>query len=92
MDRTVGTCSLCKGRVTVPQNWLSVVPPIPTCESCSATAKQPYGGTIEMEKPSHKRDAGPVMPFNDFSKPQRCPGCENRTCGNAACPQLMRIT
>ena len=38
MYNIVGTCSLCGGRVMVPQVYHSVVPPTPTCESCGATA------------------------------------------------------
>lgn len=49
MNRTVGTCSICAGRVTAPQTYLSTVPPIPSCESCGATQKQPHGDVIQME-------------------------------------------
>jgi hypothetical protein len=48
MDETVGTCSICGGRVTVPRDWMSVVPPIPSCSSCGATQAQPHGRTIKM--------------------------------------------
>lgn len=34
----VGTCSICGGRVMVPTVYHSVVPPIPSCESCKAIA------------------------------------------------------
>lgn len=51
MNITIGTCSLCGGRVTVPKVWASVVPAIPTCESCGATKKQPHGSVVEMERP-----------------------------------------
>lgn len=34
--RVVGKCGLCGGRVTVPDFWLSVVPPVPSCERCGA--------------------------------------------------------
>ena len=49
MDKTVGTCSACGGRVTVPLVWMGTTPPIPTCESCGATKAQPNGPVIEME-------------------------------------------
>lgn len=48
MNDTVGTCSLCGGRVSVPRNWMATTPPIPTCESCGATKKQPHGDVVEM--------------------------------------------
>jgi len=48
MDRTVGTCSECGGRVTLPDVWMAIIPPIPTCKSCGATQKQPYGPIIKM--------------------------------------------
>lgn len=53
-DTTVGTCSLCGGRVAVPTVWGSLLPPIPTCTRCGATAAQNYGPTIPMvpSKPS----------------------------------------
>jgi hypothetical protein len=48
-DRTVGTCSICGGRVTVPTVYMSVKPPRPCCESCGARAKQDFGPVVEME-------------------------------------------
>lgn len=47
--QAIGTCSLCGGPVMVPSVWLCVVPPVPTCARCGATAKQAFGKTIEME-------------------------------------------
>ncbi len=47
MKRTVGRCGNCGGVVTVPTAFMSVNPPIPTCESCGATAKT-QGPTISM--------------------------------------------
>lgn len=47
----IGTCSLCGGAVTVPAIWHGIIPPVPTCAKCGATAKQ-YGPTIEMERPT----------------------------------------
>lgn len=54
MSQTVGTCSICGGRVTVPASWLCTIPPVPTCESCGAVAAQPYGDVIQM-KPAPRR-------------------------------------
>lgn len=50
--QTVGTCSKCSGPVQVPEFWGGTVPPVPTCAHCGATAKDPYGQTIPMEKRS----------------------------------------
>lgn len=43
----IGTCSNCGGQVTVPTIYWSVIPPVPTCESCGATAR-PHGPVIDM--------------------------------------------
>ncbi len=48
MNVTVGTCSNCGGRVSVPQNWCGVNPPIPTCEGCGARPREKYGPVIDM--------------------------------------------
>ncbi len=48
--RTIGTCSLCGGPVTVPAVWHGIIPPVPTCGQCGATAKQSFGPTIPMER------------------------------------------
>lgn len=47
MDSTVGTCSLCGGRVTVPSPWYGVIPPTPRCEGCGAEAAD-HGPVIQM--------------------------------------------
>lgn len=47
-DVVVGVCSICAGRVTVPKHYMSVVEPVPTCQTCGATKSQPYGPVIEM--------------------------------------------
>ena len=49
--QTVGTCGLCGGAVTVPQFFMSVVPPTPTCEDCGATAKPNHGPVLPMNPP-----------------------------------------
>ena len=51
----IGTCSICGGAVTVPAAWSGVVPPVPTCASCGAIKKQPYGPVIK------KQPYGPVI-------------------------------
>ena len=49
--KIIGQCSCCGGKVTVPESWLCIYPPVPTCQSCGATPKQKYGPVIEMEPP-----------------------------------------
>jgi hypothetical protein len=44
----IGTCSICGGRVSVPAAWMSVVPPVPTCESCGAVEAE-HGPVIQMK-------------------------------------------
>jgi hypothetical protein len=58
MDQTVGTCSLCGGRVTVPFAWMGVIPPTPKCASCGAHAAS-HGPVIPMVAPVR---ATPVVP------------------------------
>lgn len=48
MNKTVGTCSNCGGRVTLPTYFYSTVPPVPTCQGCGATQAQPHGPVIPM--------------------------------------------
>lgn len=55
MDKEIGQCSLCGGSVTVPSVWCGIKPPVPTCQSCGATA----------------RASGPVIPMNPPRQPQR---------------------
>lgn len=45
--QTLGTCSICGGRVTVPLVWWGIIPPEPTCQSCGAHAKD-HGPVIDM--------------------------------------------
>ncbi len=47
-DQVLGTCSLCSGPVTVPQTWMGLYPPPPTCQRCGAVKKESYGPVIEM--------------------------------------------
>lgn len=52
--QTIGTCSKCTGPVQVPEFWGGNDPPVPTCGRCGATAKNPYGPTIQMEPRRHE--------------------------------------
>lgn len=47
--RHIGQCGNCGGNVSVETVFLSVNPPVPTCESCGATAR-PQGPVIEMNR------------------------------------------
>lgn len=49
MDKTIGTCSECGGRVVIPDAWYGMIPPVPKCAKCGAVAEQPYGPTIKMK-------------------------------------------
>jgi len=74
MNRTIGTCSICGGNVTLPNVWGGVVLPTPTCERCGATAKPP-----EL----------PAIPMNPRQTPsvtsvKLCPYC-HRSAGSADC-------
>lgn len=49
-NRTIiGTCSLCSGPVAIANSWLSLIPPLPSCLKCGATAQANYGPTIPMQ-------------------------------------------
>lgn len=50
MSRTIGTCSNCGGRVSVPTIWFGTEPPIPECSGCGARAKAPWGPIVQMER------------------------------------------
>jgi hypothetical protein len=45
---TIGRCSKCGGNVSVHAAWMSVLPDVPTCESCGAK-KASNLPRIEME-------------------------------------------
>ena len=47
---TIGTCGNCGGRVSVPDAWMGVVPPIPSCDSCGAIPVNPHGPVIPMQR------------------------------------------
>ena len=45
----LGTCSECGGPVEVPVEATTFVTiPVPTCQRCGATAKNPYGAIMPM--------------------------------------------
>lgn len=52
----VGTCSQCGGPVCVHKTWICVVPDVPCCLWCGASAKVPnnFGPVIPMN-PSHPK-------------------------------------
>lgn len=47
----LGTCSLCRGPVEVPNTWYGVQPPTPKCRKCGAVPQEPYGPIIPMAQP-----------------------------------------
>lgn len=47
--RTVGTCSLCGGVVTVPDPWMGVTPPTPSCSRCHAVPVEAHGPVVQMQ-------------------------------------------
>lgn len=53
--KIIGTCSNCKGAVTIPLNWLGIHPPVPRCSSCNRTPKSPYGDVIEMSEEQNNK-------------------------------------
>lgn len=58
MNKVIGTCSNCGGRVTIPDVWYGVVPPAPTCDGCGATKAQSFGPVIQMDPPRQTKAIG----------------------------------
>lgn len=56
--RTLGTCSLCGGQVTIPEIWYGVVPPVPSCARCGAIAALPSLPVIPMVRPQPLDEKG----------------------------------
>ena len=56
MNNIHGTCSNCGGCVTTPTMWGGPTPPVPRCEKCGATMRNPYGATLPMNPPQDFRD------------------------------------
>lgn len=65
MNTTIGTCSLCGGRVSVPTQWAATAPPIPTCESCGAMPRDRYGPKVEMD-PATRQPRDEVPAFGEL--------------------------
>jgi hypothetical protein len=61
-EQTVGTCGECGGPVVVPIAWWSVIPPVPTCKECGATAKPNYGPVTPMNPPPRVSDRIEIDP------------------------------
>lgn len=47
---TVGTCSICGGRVALDKAWFATTPQLPKCTNCGAIPEKPYGPVIPMKK------------------------------------------
>jgi len=54
VDRTAGTCSICGGRVVIPDAWMGMVPPVPTCSRCGARKENPWGPEVKMIRKESK--------------------------------------
>ena len=63
MLRTIGSCSNCGGAVQIPDEWMYTVPPIPTCSSCGARAKQAHGPVIPMVPGPQQRIGIEIRPY-----------------------------
>jgi hypothetical protein len=63
--KTIGSCGICGGAVTVPDPWWGVVPPTPTCEECGAEAAPP-GPVIPM-RPRRRRALWVGGTYMDFA-------------------------
>lgn len=81
---TLGSCSLCGGRVTVPKNWMATVPPVPTCERCGARKKAPHGSVVEMERPVVPQ------PLQDGGTEWACRQCGKDVIFDCRCPRPFR--
>lgn len=49
---TIGTCSICGGRVQIPAIWNGIIPPTATCSACGAVGIDDFGTVIPMRPPS----------------------------------------
>jgi hypothetical protein len=56
MNTLIGICSQCGGDVTVPTAWCGTLP-VPTCQSCGATAKSARK-IVETERKGYSDDHG----------------------------------
>lgn len=56
MDNRIGTCSICGGAVVVPN---MMVNPVPYCQQCGATVKNPHGPVVQMEPRKSRVEGGP---------------------------------
>lgn len=52
MTRSIGTCGLCSGPVTVPSIWMGVYPPTPRCSHCGAIPLHAHGPRLPMQPPA----------------------------------------
>jgi len=51
-EQIVGTCGACSGPMVLPIAWWGVIPPVPTCKECGATARQDYGPVMPVDPPA----------------------------------------
>ncbi|MEK6860506.1 MAG: hypothetical protein AABY07_00915 [Nanoarchaeota archaeon] len=50
----IGCCSICGGEVTVPFDFWSIIPPVPTCENCGAVMNQEQELEVIPMRPAKK--------------------------------------
>lgn len=68
--RVVGKCGRCGGRVVLPRVWMSVEPPVPTCEDCGAQVDQTaHLPTLPMKPTSAKWRARMMKETEGMTKP-----------------------
>lgn len=48
MPKIIGTCGNCGGPVTLPDTWMGIYPPSPSCDYCGSIPVNPYGKVIPM--------------------------------------------
>lgn len=70
-NKPIGTCSQCGGVVSIPTVWYGVTRPVPSCESCGATAagwpNLPMIPTIPVPKPRVRPSYGCMIEL-DYEK------------------------
>jgi hypothetical protein len=54
-----GTCGNCGGAVCIPDGWLCIYPPTPTCASCGAVPVEAHGPVMPMKPAGYRLVYGP---------------------------------
>lgn len=64
-NRPIGKCSICGGVVSLPVSYMSVFPPVPTCEKCGATEDRAARLPIIPMVPAQKYNKPKPLRYND---------------------------